>query len=288
MTSEMSVVLAAAALTFVLFSATWVYGLTHGQDFSVTDCYYGLGLMSQGWLAFALWHHRSGRAVILLVLATVYSIGLGQMLARRWVKNHATIGGDERYVMALEKFNPGKKLPLISFLTLVVGQTIFVTALDLPLVLAVVGDVDGIKALDVVGYALVAIGASIEIAANHHLEVFKRDPASKGKTLMTGLWSWSRHPNYFGNVLVYVGCFAVAMRRPELWWTVVSPLGIYGLLRFGSGVRLTEWMMLQKRKDDPVYQEYLRRTSPFFMRPPRRAQAVEPVSASAPAAERRA
>jgi steroid 5-alpha reductase family enzyme len=283
MTSDWSVVLAAAALTAVVFTACWLYGLTHGQDFSVTDTYYGLGLMSQGWLAFALWHEHTGRAAVLLVLATAYSIGLGQMLARRWVKNHAQ-GGDERYVMAVEKFKPGKNLWWMTYLTLVVGQTVFVTVLDLPLILAVASDVEGIAGLDVLGYALIAVGAAIEIAANHHLELFKRDSANKGKTLMTGLWSWSRHPNYFGNVLVYVGCWVVAMRRPDLWWTVISPLAIYGLLRYGSGVRLTEWMMLQKRKGDPVYQEYLRRTSPFFPRPPRPATRVaEPAPAGEPA-----
>ena len=282
MTSSVNVVIASAGLTFVLFSAAWLYGLTHGRDFSVTDTYYGLGLMSQGWLAFALWHTHTGRALVLMLLATGYSIGLGQMLARRWVKNHKLHGGDERYVMAVEKFKPGKNLWWMSFLTLVVGQTIFVTVLDLPLILAVASDASHLRALDVVGYALVAVGAVIEVAANHHLEQFKRDPANQGKTLMTGLWGWSRHPNYFGNVVVYAGCWAVAMRNTDLWWTAISPLAIYGLLRYGSGVRLTEWMMLQKRRDDPVYQDYLRRTSPFFPRPPRRPAGLHTATAVDP------
>ena len=280
MTSEAGVVLAGAGLVWVIFTACWFYGLTHGQDFSVTDCFYGLGLATQGWLTFVLWHDQTARAVIACVLATAYSIGLAQLLARRWVRNHKLYGGDERYVMAVEKFQPGKSLWWKTYLTLVVGQTVFVTVLDLPLILAITSDVEGIEALDLLGYALIAAGGYIEVASNHHLERFKRDAANKGKTLMTGLWSWSRHPNYFGNVMVFVGCFVVALRSPELWWTVISPLAIFGLLRYGSGVRLTEWLMLQKRKDDPVYLEYLRCTSPFLLRPPKRARMLEPSTTS--------
>jgi steroid 5-alpha reductase family enzyme len=271
MTSELSVVLAALGLSAAFFLACWIWGMAHDGDASVTDAYYGFSSLAQGALTFALWHRHTARGAIVVVLAGVWSVGLAQMLFRRWRKNHAS-GGDERYQMAVEKFKPGANLWWMTLLSLVVAQTIFVTVLNLPLEMAIMSKVQGISTLDVVGFALIALGGAIEVIANRHLEVFKRDPANKGKTLMTGLWAWSRHPNYFGNTLVYFGFFVVAIREPRLWWTVAGPIAIFGLLRYGSGVRLTEWMMLQKRKDDPVYTDYLQRTSPFFLFPPRRSK----------------
>jgi steroid 5-alpha reductase family enzyme len=266
MTSQLTVTLSALGLVAAVFAAFWAWGMLHGRDASITDAFYGLVSLAQGGLTLALWHRTNARGAIMVILTGAWSIGLAQMLARRWVKNHAT-GGDERYVMAVEKFKPGRNLWWMTFVTLVVVQGLFVTLLNTPLILAIASDVRGISALDVVGYLLIAAGGAIEVVANRHLELFKRDPANKGRTLMTGLWAWSRHPNYFGNVLVYCGFFVVAIRDTSLWWTIAGPLAIYGLLRYGSGVRLTEHLMFQKRKDDSEYLDYLRRTSPFFLRP---------------------
>jgi steroid 5-alpha reductase family enzyme len=213
---------------------------------------------------------------------------LGQLLISRVRANHS-FGGEPRFLMALERFELGKHLWWVSLVVLVVFQSVFVTVLNLPLLMVLTSQVHGVAAIDVAGFVVVAAGAAIEILANHQLEVFRNDPAnkSKGKTLNTGLWGWSRHPNYFGNVLCYWGFFLVAVHEPHLWYTAAGPLAIYGLLRFGSGVRLTEWMMLQKRQGDSVYLDYLARTSPFLLRPPRRPSAaatkiagVEPQSAT--------
>jgi steroid 5-alpha reductase family enzyme len=86
---------------------------------------------------------------------------------------------------------------------------------------------------------------------------------------MTGLFAWSRHPNYFGNVLVYLGCFVVAVSDPALWWTVVSPIAILIVLRFVLGVRMTDELMLAKRSDDDAYLRYVATTPSFVPVPPR-------------------
>jgi steroid 5-alpha reductase family enzyme len=268
MTSQPDALLAACGLVAAAFAVLWAWGMVNGRDASITDAFYGLGSLAQGGLTLALWHEKSARTVILVVLTGLWSIGLWQALARRWLKNHAK-GGDERYILAVEKFKPGKHLWWMTFFSLVVGQALFVTLLNAGLILAVASAVHDIAALDILAYACIAVGGAVEVISNHHLELFKRNPANQGKTLMTGLWAWSRHPNYFGNVLVYTGFWVAAMRDTSRWWTIAGPLAIYGLLRFGSGVRLTEHLMLQKRKDDPVYLDYLARTSPFMLRPPR-------------------
>jgi steroid 5-alpha reductase family enzyme len=84
---------------------------------------------------------------------------------------------------------------------------------------------------------------------------------------MSGIWSWSRHPNYFGNAAVYWGCFLVALNNPRITWTIVSPLVITAVLRFGSGVRMTDKLMIEKRRDDRDYLDYVTRTPAFVPRP---------------------
>ena len=99
---------------------------------------------------------------------------------------------------------------------------------------------------------------------------------------MSGWWYWSRHPNYFGNTLVYAGCFLVALSDPSRWWTVVSPIVILIVLRFVLGVRMTDDLMLEKRKDDPTYLRYVNDTPAFLPLPPPlrqiRQRIVPPVS----------
>ena len=276
MRDQFTVVLLASGLSLIALLGCWVWAMLHGKDVSVTDAYYGFGSFAQGLLTFVLWHQHSARGAILLVLTGLWCIGLGQFLYRRWRKSHAA-GGDQRWILATEIVNSERKLWWVSLL-MVLAEALFVAVINLPLELAIMDGVRGINVLDVIGFAVIAVGGSIEVLANHQLEMFKRNAANAGKTLMSGLWSWSRHPNYFGHVATYFGFFVVASRSPHLAWTIVSPIAVYVLLRFGSGVRMTDWMMLQKRKDDPEYLAYLRRTSPFLMRPPRRVGSVEATS----------
>jgi steroid 5-alpha reductase family enzyme len=271
MTSQWDAILVAGGVALACFFATWCWGWLHGRDVSVTDTYYGFAPVTQGFVVYILWHHHSQRGTILVVLAALWSLGLGQLLISRVRANHG-FGGEPRFLMAVSKFKPGKHLWWITLLALVVAQTVFVTVLNLPLILALTSRYNSVALIDAIGYVIIAAGALIEIVSNHQLERFRNDPKNKGqgRTLDTGFWAWSRHPNYFGNVLCCWGFFVVAIRDPHLWFTAIGPLAIYGLLRFGSGVKLTEWMMLQKREDDPVYLDYLARTSPFMLRPPQR------------------
>jgi steroid 5-alpha reductase family enzyme len=126
-----------------------------------------------------------------------------------------------------------------------------------------------------VGLVVIAAGATIEVVANRQLEVFRKAGHPSGSTLMTGLWAWSRHPNYFGNTTVYVGAFLVAVSDPELWWTAIAPLVILYTLRWGilgTGVHGMDKFMLEKRAGNQVYLDYVRRTSAFVPRPPRRVE----------------
>jgi steroid 5-alpha reductase family enzyme len=128
-------------------------------------------------------------------------------------------------------------------------------------------DPDGLVLLDYVGIVVWATGLAFESIGDWQLARFKADPANLGEVMDRGLWRYTRHPNYFGDFLVWWGLYLVALATVDAWWTVVGPLVMSVLLIRVSGAALLE-RSLRKRR--PGYEDYVRRTSAFFPRRPRR------------------
>ncbi len=114
-------------------------------------------------------------------------------------------------------------------------------------------------------------GLGIEVAADRQKARFRRDPANKGTFIATGLWAWSRHPNYFGEILLWVGVAVVALPALRGWQhlTLISPVFVYLLLTKVSGVPLLEARGEARWGDLPEYQAYRDRTPTLVPRPPR-------------------
>jgi steroid 5-alpha reductase family enzyme len=122
-----------------------------------------------------------------------------------------------------------------------------------------------------VGFVVWLIGIGIEALADQQKSAFRADPANKGKFIQSGLWAWSRHPNYFGEIVLWVGVAIIAFPVLSGWQlvTLVSPLFVILLLTRVSGIP-----MLEKRADErwggqPDYEAYKERTPVLVMRPPR-------------------
>jgi steroid 5-alpha reductase family enzyme len=113
--------------------------------------------------------------------------------------------------------------------------------------------------LDMLGVSLWAFGLIFEAISDWQLERFKHDTTNKGTILTTGLWKYSRHPNYFGETMLWWGMYIVALATGA-WWTIVSPILMTWLLVRVSGVAMLERTMKHK----PGYEEYIQKTSPFF------------------------
>ena len=269
--TEFDVLLLTFGVTVLAITGCWAYGLRHGHDFSLIDGYYGAASLVHGGITFVVWDDHTARGALLTLVAGLWAIGLSQSMARRWWRMRAE-GGDPRYRDVAAQFGlDGKGAWWKNWLAHGLGQSVLIALLNLPLQLAIMTDASGLSVLDVLGLTVVAAAGTIEVVSNRQLEVFKRN-RQPGSTLMTGLWAWSRHPNYFGNTMVYVGFWLMAMRDTSLWWTVVSPLTALFVLRFVLGVRMTDELMLKKRAGDPEYLDYVRRTSSFVLRPPRRGR----------------
>jgi steroid 5-alpha reductase family enzyme len=112
---------------------------------------------------------------------------------------------------------------------------------------------------DSAGLFLFGAGFFIEAVSDYQLMEFKKDPANKGKIITTGLWQISRHPNYFGESLVWWGIALYAVSLPMGWYTLISPVVLTLLLRFVSGVPMLE----RKYKGRPDWEAYASKTAPF-------------------------
>jgi steroid 5-alpha reductase family enzyme len=113
--------------------------------------------------------------------------------------------------------------------------------------------------LDLLGLLLWAFGLLFETIADLQLSLFKLNATNRGKLLTTGLWKFSRHPNYFGEAVVWWGIYIVALAAGA-WWTIFSPILMTWLLLRVSGVAMLERTMRLK----PGFEEYMRKTSAFF------------------------
>lgn len=124
----------------------------------------------------------------------------------------------------------------------------------------------------IVGFAVWVTGFSIEVIADSQKSKFRSEPANKGKFINIGLWSWSRHPNYFGEILLWTG--VAIMSVPVLfgwrWFVLVSPVFVCFLLTKVSGIPILQRRGNEKWGNDPDYQDYIKSTSPLIPLPPKR------------------
>ncbi|MFR9757811.1 DUF1295 domain-containing protein [Streptomyces sp. TR06-5] len=200
------------------------------------------------------------RRLLLTALTAVWGLRLAVHIARRGAGH----GEDPRYAKMLAKARGNPSLYALRMVYLL--QAALVWLVSLP-VQAGQYTAAGSRTLMALGVLLWAVGLTFEAVGDQQLHRFKSDPANKGRVMDRGLWSWTRHPNYFGDFCVWWGLYLVAAGD----WTVaalgvVSPLVMSYLLIRGSGKRLLERHMA----DRPGYREYTARTSGFFPRPPRR------------------
>jgi steroid 5-alpha reductase family enzyme len=123
-----------------------------------------------------------------------------------------------------------------------------------------------------VGLLIWVIGFLIEIIADSQKRAFRRNPENKEKFINTGLWSWSRHPNYFGEITLWVGMaiFAMPILNGLQWFTLISPLFVILLLTKVSGIPMLAKKGQERWGDNPEYQAYLKSTSLLIPMPPKR------------------
>ncbi|HWH14265.1 MAG TPA: DUF1295 domain-containing protein [Miltoncostaeaceae bacterium] len=243
----------------VLMFVTWAVSVRL-RDASIVDPVWGLAFAVVGLCAALAGDGDGARRVLLAALAVVWGLRLFAYLALR----RRGAGEDFRYA-AMRARNP-RTFARRSLVTVFGLQAALVLVVSLPLQMAPLGDAP-LGALAVAGVVVWAVGLLFEVVGDAQLARFRRDPANRGRVLDTGLWRYTRHPNYFGDFLVWWGLYLVALEAGGTWWTLVGPLVMSILLVRVSGVALLERDIAARR---PGYADYVRRTSAFVPLPPRR------------------
>jgi len=229
------------------------------RNASIVDVWWG-----PGFAAIAAVAHATGdggdpaRRALVPALAALWGLRLGGYLLWR---NRGS-GEDPRY--AAMRRRHGERFPRVSLVTVFGLQGALMWLVSLPLQVAQCSP-GGLGVLDAVGGLLFATGFVFESVGDLQLARFRADPANRGRVLDRGLWRYTRHPNYFGDCVVWWGFYAFALAAGGAW-TVVSPVVMTVLLLRVSGVALLERSMVRRRPD---YEAYQRRTSSFFPLPPR-------------------
>lgn len=233
-------------------TAVWVLSLVV-RDASLIDLFWGPLFAVQGWVYRARAEDPGLASLLAVVIVTAWAVRLAVHLARRNLGK----GEDPRYAAMREA--GGALWPARSLVTVFWLQAGLSWVIALPLAV-VAGSSGGVAALAALGAALAVGGLVIETVADLQLAAFKSDPARKGRVLDSGLWRYSRHPNYFGDAVFWWGIFLMAVASGGLW-TVVGPIVMTLLLMKVSGVPMLESRMEETR---PGYREYVRRTPAFF------------------------
>ncbi len=248
----------AGALLALMF-VTWTLSLVL-RDVSIVDSAWGLAFVAVAWVAFALGDGEHARRLLVAGLVSVWGLRLAGYIARRKLRERRE---DPRYAAWRERH--GARFPLVSLFTVFLLQGALVWVVSLP-VQGAAGQDGGLGPLDFVGVAVWAAGLFFEATGDAQLARFKADPANRGTVMDRGLWRYTRHPNYFGDFLVWWGLYLIALSAGA-WWTLPGPLVMTLLLTRVSGKDHLE-RSLSKR---PGYADYVARTSGFVPLPPRGA-----------------
>lgn len=250
-----------AGVLAVLMTALWALSLVL-RDASIVDPFWGLGFAVVAWTSAVVAGSLGTDGAVLVALTTVWGLRLAAYLAWRNLGK----GEDFRYRAMRKRW--GGRFPLVSLGTVFLLQGALLWAVSLPVQLGQdPGPGEGLGWLAGAGIATWAVGLCFETVGDAQLARFKAVPANEGRVLDTGLWRYTRHPNYFGDACAWWGLYVVALALGAPWWTAAGPLLLSVLLLRVSGVTLLERSLVERK---PGYDEYVRRTSAFFPRPPRR------------------
>jgi steroid 5-alpha reductase family enzyme len=231
------------------------------RDASIVDIFWGAGFVVVAWVSLAAAGDPEPRAWLLVALTTVWGLRLSGYLALRNIGK----GEDYRYTAMRRRW--GDRFWIVSLGQVFLLQGVLMWLVSLPVQAGMVPGRDGSPGvLAGLGVAAWAVGLFFETVGDLQLARFKADPQNSGMVMDRGLWRYTRHPNYFGDFMVWWGLFLIALERGGTWWTVVGPVVMSILLIRVSGKALLE-KSLQKRR--PGYAEYVERTSGFFPMPPR-------------------
>lgn len=243
------------AVLTVYMLLQWLGSLRY-RDASLVDRYWGGGFVIVAASTFLYSGYDSFRDGLLLGLTAIWGLRLSAYLTWR---NWGT-GEDYRYAAMREKH--GGRFPVVSFFSVFALQGLLTWFISMPLQVGIAApEPASFRWLDGLGIVLWLTGFAFESLGDFQLARFKANPANKGEVMDKGLWRYTRHPNYFGDALVWWGLYAIAASTAIGAYTILSPLLMHVFLVRVSGVKLLEKKLKRTR---PKYAAYVERTNAFY------------------------
>lgn len=247
-----------AVIVASFFFGFWLISLPL-RNASIIDVAWGAGFALVVWASAGLAGSTDARTLAVGLIVTLWAIRLSVHLGlRQWREGKE----DARY--AAMRANHPDDFALWSLRMVFAVQAVALFVIALPLTLPPTGTAFG-SMTDIAGLMLALFGLGFETIAD--VQLARHRARGTNEVLSSGLWAWSRHPNYFGEAVFWWGIFLLAVPASGAWWMVISPLAITFLLVKVSGVPVLERGLKSTR---PGYDAYITRTSSFIPLPPKR------------------
>jgi steroid 5-alpha reductase family enzyme len=266
-----ALVLGGAALASLAMMLAWVIQWRTTNCGWVDVCWtFATGLTGIVFALAPIGWPLTWRSWAVAALAAIWSLRLGLHIA------HRTAGGteDPRYTEYRHRWGAQYQPKMFGLLQI---QALFAFLPALSMLLAARNPAPGLRPLDVAALMVLVVALAGEAVADRQMQAFRADRANKGQVCGTGLWRYSRHPNYFFEWLGWMAypLFAIDAGWPWGWLAFVGPAAMYWLLVYVSGIPPLEEQMLKTRPD--AFRAYMARTNAFFPGP-RRAVTAQPSS----------
>jgi steroid 5-alpha reductase family enzyme len=226
------------------------------KNSSIVDIFWGTGFVIVAWTAFFLTSDGyEARKWLLVILVTIWGLRLSlHILRRNW-------GKPEDFRYQAWRAQAGAAWWWRSLFKVFLLQGALLWIISTPLLAAQYSpEPDHLTQLDFLAIPVWLTGFFFEAVGDWHLARFKANPDNKGKVLSTGVWRYTRHPNYFGDATQWWAYYLIALSAGA-WWTIFSPILMTLLLMRVSGVTLLEKTL---KEEKPGYKEYIETTSGFF------------------------
>lgn len=254
MTSKLLIINAGLLFAYM----TLAFGVARARRrLDTVDTAWGMGFVLVAWTVYV--QQPKGRSLLIALIVSVWGMRLANHI---WQRSRSR-GDDPRYLELSQKWRGSVWRRAYVSIFLLQGGLIWLVSL--PIIAASGHQLSGLSWLSAAGATIWLIGFTIEATADQQLSIFLH-AQNHPKVLQTGLWRYSRHPNYFGELTQWWGIGVIACQASYGWLGLIGPLTLSWLIIFVSGIPPIE----KRRQKDLEYQAYQRRTSALVPLPPRR------------------
>jgi steroid 5-alpha reductase family enzyme len=246
----------AAVMTYMII---WFIVAHASKRNDVADVAWGGGFIVAAASSLVVSGGPTARAVLVMLLVLMWGLRLSLHIGLRNRGRHE----DSRYRKWREEW--GNHVVIRSFFQVFILQGVLLLLISIPVIVTITAKGGQLGPLDLIGALVWATGFLFEAVGDYQLLLFKKDPANRGRIMQYGLWKYTRHPNYFGEVSLWWGIYFIALCVPGGWITIIGPVTITFLILGVSGIPMLE----KHYEGNKEFEEYKKRTSAFFPMAPK-------------------